>query len=226
MEATGAPSVPTREGRPLRKDAERNRRRVLEAARELFAEHGLNTTLDDVARRAGVGIGTVYRRFPGKEDLVEALFAEEVDRLVARAERALEDPDPWRAFVDFLVDCTEDMARDQGLREVMLSGSYVHGRLAVFRERFAPLGEEVFRRAQRAGALRPDLDPSDIPLVHGMIGAVGLLTQQVRPEVWRRCLAVVLDGLRARPDLTPMAEPALTPAELEQITGVAAGPPR
>lgn len=226
MEVTGASPVPTREGRPLRKDAERNRRRVLEAARELFAEHGLDTTLDDVARRAGVGIGTVYRRFPGKEDLVEALFAEEVDRLVARAERALEESDPWKAFVDFLVDCTEDMARDHGLREVMLSGSYACGRLATLRDRFAPLGEEVVRRAQEAGALRPDLDPSDLPLVHEMIGAVGLLAQQVRPEVWRRCLAVVLDGLRARPGLTPMAEPALTHDELERITGAAAGPPR
>ena len=85
------PSTPDLTERPLRKDAERNRQRIIEAAGQLFAERGLGVTLDDVARHAGVGVGTVYRRFPGKEDLVEALFAEEIDLLVARAEQALEE---------------------------------------------------------------------------------------------------------------------------------------
>ncbi|WP_198653335.1 TetR/AcrR family transcriptional regulator [Actinocorallia populi] len=225
METPVASRAPDGEVRPLRKDAERNRRRVLEAARELFAEHGLDVTLDDVARRAGVGVGTVYRRFPGKEDLVEALFTEEIDHLVARAEQALEETDPWEAFTGFLVHCTENMARDHGLREVMLSDAYACGRLVRIRDRLVPLAEALVRRAQDAGVLRADFSSTDIPLVQEMIGSIGLLAQRVRPEVWRRGLALVLDGLRSRPGLTPLAEPALTHAELERITGIT-GPPQ
>ena len=213
------------EDRPLRKDAARNRRRILAAARALFAAPGLDVTLDDVARHAGVGVGTVYRRFPGKEDLVEALFAEEIDLLVARAEQALEEADPWRSFVDFLVDGTEHMACDQGLREVMLSDAYAHDRLGRIRDRLVPLTEAIVHRAQEAGVLRADFSPTDIPLLHGMIGSVGLLAQSARPEVWRRYLTLVLDGLRPRPGLTPLPEPALTFAELEQITGIGGEPP-
>src|SRR3954451_8548625 len=88
--------------RPLRKDAERNRQRILDAARELFAERGLQATLDDVAHRAGVGVGTVYRRFPDKEQLIDALFESRLDQMAALAEDGLTDADSWRGLVTFL----------------------------------------------------------------------------------------------------------------------------
>src|SRR4030081_3887646 len=88
--------------RPLRKDAERNRQRILEAARELFTQQGLGVTLNDIAHHAGCGVGTVYRRFPDKEQLIDALFEERVGELVARAEEALSDRDPWLGLIGFL----------------------------------------------------------------------------------------------------------------------------
>src|ERR1700761_4755874 len=88
--------------RPLRKDAERNRQRVLDAARELFAERGLGVSLDDIARHAGVGVGTVYRRFPDKEQLIDALFEERIGEMLSAAGESLEMPDPWLALVRFL----------------------------------------------------------------------------------------------------------------------------
>src|SRR5437764_4872179 len=87
--------------RPLRRDAERNRRLILDTARAAFAEGGLRVTLDEIARRAGLGVGTVYRRFADKEALVDALFEDGIAELAAGAERALADDDPWRGFLDW-----------------------------------------------------------------------------------------------------------------------------
>ncbi|HMI72272.1 MAG TPA: helix-turn-helix domain-containing protein, partial [Solirubrobacteraceae bacterium] len=112
--------------RPLRRDAERNRHRILEAAAEAFAERGLTITMDDIAEHAGVGVGTVYRRFPQKELLIEALFEERVGELVAMAERALEENDPWEALVGFLEGAQALQATNRGLKELVLSTT--HGR--------------------------------------------------------------------------------------------------
>jgi AcrR family transcriptional regulator len=102
--------VPVEE-RPLRRDAERNRRRILEAARELFAECGLGVTLNDVAHHAGVGGGTVYRRFPDKAQLIDALFKERIEEFAELMNSALDDPDPWPAFVRFLEQSLELQAK-------------------------------------------------------------------------------------------------------------------
>jgi len=220
MERPAASSTPGEDARPLRRDAARNRRLILEAAHELFAERGLDVTLDDVARHAGVGVGTVYRRFSGKEELIDALFEEQLDRLVAKAERALGEESPWDAFAGFLVGCTEDLVRDHGLREVILSGAYACARVVQVRERLTPLAEALIRRAQEAGELRDDFRDTDIPLIEEMLGSVYRFAQSTRPEVWRRYLVFVLDGLRPRPGLTPLEEHALTPVELGRITGV------
>src|SRR6202045_874858 len=99
--------------RPLRRDAERNRQRILAAAAEVFTERGLDATLDDVARAAGVGVGTVYRRFPDKDSLVSELFRDRIDALVTVAEEACESADPWRGLVDFLEYIASAMAGDQ-----------------------------------------------------------------------------------------------------------------
>src|SRR3954467_15079526 len=104
----------------LRRDAERNRRRILAAAADAFAEGGLGVTMDEIARCAGVGVGTVYRRFPDKELLIEALFEERIDELVALAEAARDDPDPFAGIVRFFETFLAVQAADRGLKEVVL----------------------------------------------------------------------------------------------------------
>src|SRR5438874_4815085 len=109
--------------RPMRKDAARNRQRILVAARELFAQRGLSATLNDLAQHAGVGVGTVYRHFPDREQLIEGLFEERIDALAAAMESALEDPDPWRGVAGFLERGLELQAADRGLQDLILGAS-------------------------------------------------------------------------------------------------------
>ncbi|MFE2938589.1 TetR/AcrR family transcriptional regulator [Streptomyces sp. NPDC059255] len=208
------------DARPLRSDAERKRRRILHAAREEFAENGLGATLDDVARRAGVGVGTAYRRFGNKQVLINELFEERLDAMVTLAEEVLVEDDPWEGFVRFLTTALERMAGDRGLREVIFSEMHGRPEVAEARRRLLPAAAAVMRRAQDAGALRPDLAATDLPLIQYMVSHTIHYTQPVSADVWKRCLTVVLDGLRARPDGTPMTQAALTPAEEERVVGL------
>src|SRR6516165_3412312 len=104
--------------KPLRVDAERNRQRILDAARELFAERGLGVTLNDIAHHAGVGVGTVYRRFPDKKQLIDDLFEQRIQDLVGFMEAAVADPDPWHGLTQFLERALELQASDRGVREL------------------------------------------------------------------------------------------------------------
>jgi AcrR family transcriptional regulator len=201
--------------RPLRRDAERNRRRILEAAAEAFAERGLAVTMDEIADRAEVGIGTVYRRFPDKELLIEALLEDALADLVARGEQALEADDPWEALIEFLDYGLELQAADRGLKELLLSTAHGRTRIARVRERMAPLADALVERAEATGGMRADVRGSDLALVQMMIGAVVDFTHAVAPDAWRRMLAIVVDGLRARQDLTPLDRPALTPEQVD-----------
>jgi AcrR family transcriptional regulator len=202
--------------RPLRRDAERNRRRILEAAAEAFAERGLAVTMDEIADRAEVGVGTVYRRFPDKELLIEALVEDHLAEIVGRGEQALAEEDAWEALLGFLEHALVLQAADRGLRELLLTTPHGHDRIARMRERLEPLVYELVERAQAAGRLRPDARASDVPLVMMMIGGAVDFTRPVAPDAWRRMFAVVIDGLRAREDLTPLDQPALTPEEVDQ----------
>jgi AcrR family transcriptional regulator len=220
-ETAVAPAAP--DPRPLRKDAERNRLRVLQAAAEVFTERGLNATLDDVADHAGVGVGTVYRRFPDKEALIEALFTERFDALVGFAEQALAEPDPWAGLVSFLERTAAVIARDRGLRQILMFATYGHDRVDQARARMLPVVTAMVERAQRAGAVRADLRPTDMPLIEFMLGAASEYAAGVRPELWRRYLALMLDALRPeRAGTTELPEPALAPGELVQV--MRAGP--
>lgn len=183
--------------RRLRRDAERNRQRLLVAARELFAARGLAVTLDDVAHHAGLGVGTVYRRFATKEALVEALFEEQLDAIAALAERATGCADAWEGLVGFLTGAAELHARDRGLREVLFAGGYDRDRVARIRDHLAEPVASLVARARAGGGLRPDISAEDVPIVQLMIGAVAEYAADVDPELWRRYLAVLLDGLRA-----------------------------
>jgi AcrR family transcriptional regulator len=212
------------ETRPLRRDAERNRQRILEAAAEVFTEEGLGATLDDVAARAGVGVGTVYRRFPGKQALVEALFTERLDTLVGFAEQALADPDPWTSLTWFFEQAATMIANDRGLRQILMFATYGRDRVDRARGRMLPVVSALLGRAQAAGAVRADLCPTDVPVMEFMLGSTAEYGLAVRPEIWRRYLALMLDALAPeRAGVTELPEPALTPDELVQA--MRTGPP-
>lgn len=206
--------------RRLRRDAEANRQRIILAAREVFAERGLGVNLDDIARHAGVGVATAYRLFGNKQALINELFEERVDALVAFAEQALKNDDPWEGVVGLLTMTLEVMTADRALREVFFSDVGGRPHVAESRRRFMPLAEAVMRRAQEAGVLRPDLATTDLNLIFYMVSSVLLHTQPVSSTVWRRYLTIALDGMSARPGLTEMPEAALTTAEEAQVAGV------
>jgi AcrR family transcriptional regulator len=190
--------------RPLRSDAERNRRRILAAAAEVFAERGLDVPLDDIAAAAGVGVGTVYRRFADREALIEALFEDKIEEVVESVRKALEVEDPWDAFETFMRAVCRMQAEDRGLKEALLARDRGRERVARARERIAPIAGRIVRRAKEAGVLRPDLGVYDVPLMHFTIGSVAERTRDMAPDYWERMLTILLDGLRAEAARTPM----------------------
>jgi AcrR family transcriptional regulator len=203
--------------RPLRRDAERNRQRILEVAGEAFAEEGLAITLDEIARRAGVGVGTVYRRFPDKEQLIEALFEERIGEMVALAEESLRCVDAWTGLITFLEAATAAHADDRGLKEVALSGVHGRDRVARARQLMLPLVTRLVARAHEEGTLRPDVQATDLPLLQLMLGSLSECTRDVDPEVWRRFLGILTDGLRTRRDgPSPLAPAALGPEQVQR----------
>src|SRR4051794_23656707 len=203
--------------RPLRKDAERNRQRILAAAGELFAEVGLGATLDAVAERAGVGVGTVYRRFPDKESLIDALFEERIDAVVAIARDCAAMEDSWAALVCFLDRAVTLHSSDRGLKEIVFSTAHGQQRVATARGRIKPLVGALVARAKADGALRADFDVTDTPVIQLMLTSVIEYAGEFAPDVWRRYLAVLLDGLRADAARTPLAPAALTDDELDRV---------
>jgi AcrR family transcriptional regulator len=190
--------------RPLRADAERNRARILAAASEVFAERGLDVSLDDIAAHAGVGVGTVYRRFPDKDALIDALFEHKIDHAVALADEALEMEDPWEGFTTFMRGMCHMQAHDRGFKDALLLRGPGRERVAAARERIAPRALKLLARAQDAGAVRADLGPFDVPMMHFAVGFVAERTRGVSPGYWERLLTILLDGLRADAARTPM----------------------
>ncbi|WP_369830874.1 TetR/AcrR family transcriptional regulator [Mycobacterium sp. 1245852.3] len=201
--------------RPLRKDAERNRQRVVEAARDLFASRGLEATLNDVAHHAGVGVGTVYRRFPTKESLVEAIFEDGIDEATALAESALQEKNSWRGFVGFFEQFCELTATDRGLREAVFSKAYGGDRVEASRLRLTPAISKLVERAKDDGYLRPDVSTTDMPFLALLAGTVSEYAGHVEPQLWRRYLAIFLDGLRPRRGQRPLAIAALDDEQLD-----------
>ena len=197
--------------RPLRADAARNRLRLLAAARAVFAERGLDATMDEVARRAGVGVGTAYRRFRNRDELIGALFEERLDEYLGLLDDALAQPDPWSALTGFLDRSMAMQADNRGFRDLLLHSAGAEQRMQRFRGQVRPLIGELLRRAEAAGALRGDLDERDVLLISVMVGAVTDFASDVQPELWRRSLTLLLDGLAARRDApSPLPVGSLT----------------
>lgn len=193
--ARDAAAAPER--RPLRRDAELNRQRILAAARLVFARRGLAATLDDVAVEAGVGVGTVYRRFPTRASLADELFTDTFDGLCAYAEQCAVRPDPGAALLAFLEYAGEQFVASRGLREVAHATGTGCAQVECVLERLTPVVAGLVERAVAAGDLRPDVSWTDVPVILEMLGAVADFGHDVAPELWRRYLGILLDGLHA-----------------------------
>jgi AcrR family transcriptional regulator len=181
----------------LRADAERNRAALLASAREIFGEQGLDASLDEIARRAGVGNATLYRRFPTRRDLIAEVFAGQMSEYVALADLALHEPDPWTAFVGYLTRLFEMQATDRGLSELLVNTTFDDDeRLAALRMAAQRGATEVIDRAQQAGALRPDFTRKDIGIL--MRANAGVVAGSTDPNAWQRQLDLLLDGLSTR----------------------------
>ncbi len=202
--------------RPLRRDAERNRQRILEAAREVFAEQGIGATLDAVAARAGVGVGTVYRRFPDKDALLDILFDERIGELVGIADACLAEDDAWAGLCRFLERAVELQAGDRGLRDLVHHPERGRERVRAAREQMVPRIAELLRRAQDAGAARADLAHTDIGMTTLMLVTAIDSTAGIRSDAWRRFLALAIDGLRASPEAGALPGPPLDVDEFDE----------
>jgi AcrR family transcriptional regulator len=203
--------------RPLRRDAERNRQRILDAARVVFAERGLSGSHDDIAREAGVGVGTVYRRFPKKEQLIDALFEARIEEIADHARAAADHPDPWEALVDFLTRTQELQSEDRGLKEIVLGGARGAERAVAARALIAPLAARVLQRAKDAGVVRSDVELTDLPLIQLAIGTIAESSRDIAPDVWRRTMTLVLDGLRAECARSELVAPALDQDQADAV---------
>ncbi len=210
--------------RPLRRDAEANRRLLLKAADEVFAESGFEVTMDQIAARAGVGVGTAYRRFANKDEILGALFADRIATLVAVVKRALEQEDPWLGIIEFLEGTINAQARDRGLRELALNSTRGREYAAEARRLLQPMTQELVARAQRAGSLRPGIETTDLVIVQLMLSTVSGAPGDAEVALWRRFLPLVIDGLRAEYS-TPLPG---APLSFDQLAAVmtAGGPPR
>lgn len=182
--------------RGLRADARRNREAVIAAAKKLFAEQGLDAQMPDVAKAAKVGVGTVYRHFPTKEDLIAALAGERFERLAERARESLEADDAWEGLCDFIRFAAQLQADDRGLCEVMGSRPEVmnEAALAVGLDK---LSDKLVKRAQRSGDLRKDLQWEDIPMIACGLGRITPAEMGPASGRWPRLVEIILDGLRA-----------------------------
>jgi AcrR family transcriptional regulator len=182
----------------MRADARRNREKVLKAARVCLARDGLDAQMDEIARRAKVGVGTLYRHFPTKDDLVVALAGERFDRLAELARAALEVEDPWEAFCGFLRGAAEIQVEDRALSEVMLDSKDVMGEHAK-RVGILELADQIMDRAKASNDLRSDAEPEDVPMLMCALGGAAEMPM-MNPE---RYLALAIDGFRA-PGVTPL----------------------
>jgi AcrR family transcriptional regulator len=199
--------------RPLRQDAARNRERLVAAAREVFRRKGLDAPLEEIARDAGVAIGTLYNRFPARGDLVDAALGPLAGRAVDIAERAARASDPWDGFASFMEGTCELLAGDRGYADVHRSGIPGTPVIDAALKRTSMLKAAIVARAKDTGVLRADVESSDLVLLIWGIAATADATRDTAPDAWRRHLALLLDGLRPGA-AHPLPVPPLTSGQL------------
>lgn len=200
-----------------RRDALRNRKLLMDKAREVFAEQGLDAPLDEIARRAGVGNATLYRHFPTRAALVDEVFRDALTETMAAGERARTAADAWMGLTEYLRTVFAGLAADRGTNDLMttnldgvtsLEAIHAHNRRTI---------DELVRRGQEQSTIRPDLTTEDLLFALAALGrAVPALTT-VAPDAWLRPLALFLEGLRAHPAAPPLPASALTSAQLGTV---------
>lgn len=178
--------------RPTRADARRNYDALIAAGRETFAELGNTAPLEEIARRAGVGIGTLYRNFPTRETLIERIYVEEVEAVTKAADEFAADEDPWRALTGWLRRFVDYVGTKRALIEGMNRDTAT---FKICRAELNVAGEPLLRRAQEAGQVRTDIEFDDVLRLVTGITAVGFTSDEQRDHV----LGIAIDGIRSRP---------------------------
>lgn len=209
----------------LRKDAAANRERLLTAGRELFARRGLGVTLNDVAHHAGVGVGTAYRRFSNKEELIDAILERQNEEIELILHAALAEPDPWRGLVLYLERSLALQAQDRGMAQIFAGKHARRTKYDESRDRLAPLINGVAERARDAGALRADATGTDLVFVQIALSKVAAVAQdgasleerEDAEQLYRRYLWIALDGLRADGPTSQLPIPALTTTQTHTL---------
>ncbi len=196
----------------VRKDAARNRDRLVSAARTLFAERGIDATLDDIAREAGVGTGTAYRHFPNKKVIAAEILADATQQIAADAQDALTIDDPWEAVVMFFENTSARLATDRGLYQNLAGQGNVDDKARIWPHIVDGI-TRLFDRAKEAAVIRTDAEPEDAAVIFAMLGVA------FSTGTWRRYLALLFDGLHAtdRPEF-PTPPPAF--ATLDDVIAV------
>lgn len=182
----------------LRADAARNREAIVEAARAVFAEQGLDAPLDEIAKRAGTGNATLYRRFPQRADLVAAVFADRMAEHVAAVEAGLADGDPWNGFASYIQAVGVMQARDRGIADLVTMNVSAAPEIEALRARAYDGLVQLIQRAQEAGVLRADFTDQDVVLL--LMANAGLVERAhgISADASARLISLLLDGLRAR----------------------------
>jgi AcrR family transcriptional regulator len=199
--------------RPLRRDAQLNRDKLIAAATAVFAERGLDAPLEEIARRAGVSIGTLYNRFASREALIDAILPDRLATSLLFGEHALACLDAWDGFVLYVTSLCELQASDRSVSDLLTRRFPDAQAAAEACARGLELAAKVIERAQQAGSLRPDFTMADLVTLTWANARIVETTTGVAPHAWRRHLAFVLDGLRATA-ARPITEPAMTPDQV------------
>ena len=202
--------------RRLRRDAQRNRDAILAAARQLFCDHGLQAPLEQIARQAGVGIATLYRRFPSRAALLDAVLADTVQAHIQAAEQALTTPDPSEGFASYLEQSCRLQAADRGLNDAMGMRFPRATAVEAAKARLFELVGQVVDRAQQNGQLRADLTLEDLAFLNWANARVlPAVRAASAPDAWRRHLGLLLDGFRAE-RAHPLPTPPLSPRQVHR----------
>jgi len=205
--------------RPLRVDAERNLRRLLDAAAQAFAEDGLGVSVAEIARRAEIGKGTVFRRFPTKEHLVAAIVCDRLREIARTGATLLDAEDAGDALLEFMRAGAAVQAKDRGFLEAAAGAELELEEVLAAKHELLALTSQLLERAQRAGAVRADVTSEDILLLECACCQASAPLHDVAPELWRRYVDVIFDGLRA-PAAHPLSQPPPTESQLEHAHAV------
>ena len=195
-----------------RSDALRNRAKLVAAARELFAESGVEVSVEEITQHAGVGMGTLYRHFPTKDELIDAVLEDAFDEIIRLAREAA------AGLTGFFERLLELHAQNRGVKDIVALREHGARRADAMRARLRPLLARIVERAHEQGTLRADFTPDDLPLIFWTANRVIELTHDVAPNYWRRYLALLLDGLRPAA-ATPLPAAPLTRAQLTRALG-------